>query len=129
MRTLAKVEHGLKSYFYSYVFPFTQKDCIQKMWIFILISYIPIVNLLVLRGWRFELVHRLGWKKERPLPKAMDFFKFLANGLVLWMVTLAYLAVPIVIIVLFGLGGWGELYLKNNGFKDLEQYEDKSAIL
>ncbi|WP_224996118.1 DUF4013 domain-containing protein [Cesiribacter sp. SM1] len=110
MAILAKVEHGLKLYFYSFIFPFTQKDCIQKMWIFVIMAYLPVINLLLLRGWRFEFVHRLGWHVENPLPRARDFFKFLSNGLLLWMLTFAYLMVPLALIALFGLGGWGELY-------------------
>jgi hypothetical protein len=83
MQTITKLEKGLKSYFYSFIFPFTQKDCLQKMWISVVITYVPFLNLLILRGWRFEFVHRLGWHVERPLPKATDIVKFLVNGLVL----------------------------------------------
>jgi hypothetical protein len=57
-----------------------------------------------------EYVHRLGRRYENVLPAPQDSLKFLINGVLLWMATGVLLAIPIVIIVVFGLGGWLDLW-------------------
>jgi hypothetical protein len=80
------------------------------MWIFGLLSYVPVVNLIIARGWRLEMVHRVGWEYKQPLPEAKDIFRFLLNGLMLWMVTGLYILFPFVLVRLLGLEGWSALY-------------------
>lgn len=104
----SKVEHGFKAYLYSFIYPFTQKDWPQKMWLFVVLSYIPVINIIIARGWRLEFVHRLGHGFERPLPGPRDVFKFFKNGLLLWLVTGFFLLLPVVIISKLGLGGFRE---------------------
>jgi len=104
------IVHGLKAYLYSFIYPFTQKDWIQKMWLFAVISYIPVVNLIIARGWRLEFVHRLGLDFERPLPSPRDTVKFFTNGLLLWLITGLFLFIPIFIISKLGLGGFREFW-------------------
>lgn len=110
MNLAHQFEHGLKAYLYSFIYPFTQKDWIQKMWLFAVISYIPFVNLIIARGWRLEFVHRLGWNYERPLPSPRDTIRFVSNGILLWIVTGLFLLVPVIIISVLGLGGLREFW-------------------
>lgn len=105
-----KVDHGAKSSFIAPVFPFLQKDWPQKMWLFLLLSYIPFLNVIVARGWRKEYVSRIGWSQEKVLPSPANVFRFLIDGFVLWMTTGVYLCIPIILIVVLGLGGWLDLW-------------------
>lgn len=109
--TLApKIVNEAKVFFVAPVYPFLQSDWPWKMWIFGALAYIPFLNVIIARGWRMEYIRRLGWHDENVLPAPQDTLKFLFNGIFLWMATGVFLAVPIVIIVGFGLGGWLDLW-------------------
>jgi len=109
--TLApKIVNEAKVFVIAPIYPFLQSDWLWKMWIFGVLSYIPLLNVIIARGWRMEYVHRLGWRYENVLPAPQDSLKFLFNGIRLWLATGVFLAIPIVIIVGFGLGGWLDLW-------------------
>ncbi len=105
MQSKNKLETGFKSYIYSFIYPFTQKDWLQKMWLFIAVSFVPVVSFLIVRGWRLEFIHRLGKGLDNPLPSPYKVFKYLWKGVVLWGVTALYLLVPFVIVRALGLTG------------------------
>lgn len=107
---LSKITNEAKAFVVAPIYPFLQSDWLWKMWIFGVLSYIPLLNVIIARGWRMEYIHRLGWRYENVLPSPQDALKFLTNGILLWMATGVFLAIPIVIIVLFGLDGWLDLW-------------------
>ncbi len=105
-----KLKNEAQAFFVAPVYPFLQKDWPVKMWLFIALSYVPVINLIVARGWRMEYIRRLGWRLDRVLPAPKDSLRFFANGLLLWIARGAFLLVPVFIIATFGLGGWKDLW-------------------
>jgi hypothetical protein len=104
-----KLKLSFKIYLKSFIFPFIQKDWIRKMWLFFTISYVPILDYIVIRGWRLQYVHNLGWKKENPLPEPKLLFKFTKNGILLWIMTGVYLTIPFILLRVLGWDGFVDL--------------------
>lgn len=102
---LSSIKSEIRNFAIAPIYPFLQRDWPLKMWVFVLLSYIPFVNVIVARGWRKEYVHRISWGYDRALPNPIHSFQFLLDGIKLWLVTGIYIGVPIIIIVLFGLDG------------------------
>lgn len=92
------------------VYPFLQKDWAAKMWIFAVLSYVPILNVIIARGWRMDYIRRLGWREDRALPAPRDWPTFLKNGILLWLSTGVFLLVPAVVLTIFGLDGLLDLW-------------------
>ncbi|MEM9916214.1 MAG: DUF4013 domain-containing protein [Planctomycetota bacterium] len=69
---------------------FADKGWIERYWIVPVMILLPVINLIMLRGWRFELMRNLVWQRSPRLPNPADFFTFLIRGLLLWLVTLVY---------------------------------------
>lgn len=107
---LQKIKNEAKAFLIAPIYPFLQRDWILKMWIFGALAYVPIINLILARGWRMDYIHRLGWRYEKVLPSPRDLITFIKNGVSLWVSTGAFLLFPVVIIVFFGLGGWLDLW-------------------
>ncbi|MEO1234282.1 MAG: hypothetical protein AAFZ18_35855 [Myxococcota bacterium] len=105
-----KVKQEATNFIVGLVFPFLQRDWPVKLWIFWALSYVPVVGFIVARGWRLDLIHRIAWDYDRVLPEVKALPRHFIRGLVLWLITAAYLAVPGFIIVYLGLGGVYDLY-------------------
>lgn len=97
----------IKAFFYAITFPFFEKDVIKKTAFFVFVSFVPFINLLLLRGWRMELTHRIGWGYERILPSSKfgKIIQYAKNGLKLWIATAVYLLIPGLLISKLGLKG------------------------
>lgn len=65
---------------------------------------IPVVNVIILRGWRVAVVRRMAWKRDASLP-AFRPLQFFLDGLFLWTLTSIYTVIPLILISLFGFGG------------------------
>ncbi|MFT7559751.1 MAG: hypothetical protein ACI93R_001666 [Flavobacteriales bacterium] len=98
--------HG---FFYPFVFPFYQKQWFGKTWWLAVLALIPIVDLILLKGWRFVLVQRMAVSEEQILPNA-DIGAFFKYGCVLWFMSIVYLIIPTIIIFSFGAGELGNLF-------------------
>ena len=90
-------------------FPFTRPER-ARMLLFLVLAYVPLVNIIVARGWRKDYIHRLGWECDKVLPAPGDAATFFVDGLKLWLARGAFLLPPIIIIATFGLGGWLDLW-------------------
>jgi hypothetical protein len=114
-----KLGNEAKAFVTAPIYPFIQKDWPIKMWLFLLLSYVPFINVIVARGWRKDYINRIGWKRKRVLPHPKDFFQFLVDGIVLWFTTGIYLLIPIILIAALGLGGWVDFWNDVKFVRDL----------
>lgn len=105
-----RIGNEARAFIVAPVYPFLQRGWITRMSLFIALSYVPLVNLIVARGWRMEYVRRLGWNCHDVLPSPRHVLRYLGNGLLLWLAHGAFLLVPAVVIVAFGLGGWRNVW-------------------
>lgn len=96
-------EHGL---LHPVLWPFRSKQEWPRMWWLLLIDYIPVVNLIVMRGWRLEVVRRMARGEQPITPHFQSILKFFGNGLLLWTMTALYALLPLVIIAQLGVGGF-----------------------
>lgn len=87
------------------IYPFLQKDWWKKMWIFGALSYLPVINVIIARGWRMDYIQRLGWHREEVLPRPRDILTFLKNGILLWIATGVFLILPTIIFTIIGIDG------------------------
>ncbi|MEN1679430.1 MAG: DUF4013 domain-containing protein [Planctomycetota bacterium] len=87
-------------------FPATIPGAFGRLWWVALLGFVPVLNLLLLRGWRLEVASRVAHGEDNPLPEASGILKYVTNGCVLWFFTLAYTLVPPLLIVSLGIGGW-----------------------
>jgi len=104
---------SFSEFFYPLIFPFKIKHWWKRMWALPIMAYIPIVDFILLRGWRLELVRRMARKEENALPPVhapRHHIKFFKNGIILWLMTGLYVGVPFVIIFSTGTGLWGGLF-------------------
>jgi len=77
------------------------------------LALIPIVDFILLRGWRLALVKRMATGEKEPLPNA-DVISFFKYGCVLWFMTILYLIIPTIIIFSVGAGELGNLFAALN---------------
>ncbi len=75
------------------VFPFKQPDWQSKMWWVFLINLVPFINVILIRGWKFNVIKRAVRKKEELLPDIEEILRLLRDGLILWLMALIY-AIP-----------------------------------
>jgi len=61
-----------------------------RYWIVPVVCLIPVVNLVLLRGWRFDLTQRLARQESPTLPPPSRIVNFLLNGVFLWLMTFIY---------------------------------------
>jgi len=91
----------INNWIYGLTYPFKEKDWINKMWLIPLTGVLltPFVQLIALRGWRVELVKRIGLKVDGALPKAdlPSVARYTIHGVKLWAISFVYLIIPIVI--------------------------------
>lgn len=82
------------------VFPFKQPNWQSKMWWVFLINLVPIpfVSLILIRGWKLNVIKRVVRKKEEILPDIEEVLRLLGDGLILWLMALIY-GIPLLIIL------------------------------
>ena len=94
------MQEGLNFFIYPYIFPFRQHEVVRRLWWLPLVAAIPLLNVLILSGWRMEIVRRVGQYDSTELPESSDFMIFIRNGGVLFLASLAYFIIPFFIITL-----------------------------
>jgi hypothetical protein len=103
----------LNDWYEGLIYPFKEKDWKSKMWLIPLLGVFltPFIELLVLRGWRVELVRNIGLNEERILPKAglTEVIKYAFHGVKLYLITAIYLIVPIIVFKYFGINPFRQL--------------------
>ena len=96
------------------IYPFKEKDWKSKMWLIPLIGILltPVVQLIALRGWRVELVRRIGLKTQNILPKAdlSTVLKYAIHGIKLWAISFVYLFIPIILFKILGINPFKQLF-------------------
>ncbi len=65
MHEAASDAASFSDFFYPVVFPYKINNWIARMWALPLIAYIPIADLILLRGWRLKLVRRMAREEEK----------------------------------------------------------------
>jgi hypothetical protein len=85
-------------------FPFREKDVVQKIWWLPLVNFVPVLNLILMRGWRVSVVRRMGRHEAQFLPEPHNLGRFLADGTILWIMTGLYLIPQIILLAIFGQG-------------------------
>jgi len=107
-------EHHVMGLFEMMTYPFREKGGLSRIAWLLLLDYVPIINLIVLRGWRLEVTRRFAKGESPVLPKLDQIMQFFGQGLFLWFMTFLYGLVPVIIIVLSGWGGilgfWGDVW-------------------
>ncbi|MEM7657378.1 MAG: hypothetical protein AAF399_14685 [Bacteroidota bacterium] len=97
----------VKSWFDGIIYPFREKDWLQKMWLIPVVGYFltPFIQLLVLRGWRVELVRKIGIRSKDLLPKAdvVPILNYFFHGIKLWLITGIYIIIPIIFFRILGI--------------------------
>jgi hypothetical protein len=84
--------------------PFRNDRWLEKIWWISVIGFIPILDLLIFRGWRLDITRRIALGETDVLPNGRDVMRFLVNGAILWTMTLLYFIVPFLIIFASGTG-------------------------
>ncbi len=69
-----------------------------KLWWVPLVCLVPFVGLLVIKGWRLDIIRRRMTHRDDPLPDLTDGGRFLVDGFWLYLVTLVY-HLPLVVIM------------------------------
>ncbi|MFV9504969.1 MAG: DUF4013 domain-containing protein [Oscillochloridaceae bacterium umkhey_bin13] len=85
-------------------FPFRQPDWPNRLWLPALIFFIPVINVIIMRGWRLEITRRLGRGWTDRLPEPNGIVRYFFDGLKLWFMTGIYLIPQFLILLFFGLG-------------------------
>lgn len=85
-------------------FPFKQDDWLSKMWWVFLVNFLPIpfFNLILIRGWRVNVIKRMVRGKKDIFPNLNDLGRMLADGFTLWVMTGIYAIPEIIILTIFG---------------------------
>ncbi|HMO39216.1 MAG TPA: hypothetical protein PKC76_06350 [Saprospiraceae bacterium] len=103
----------VKGWYEGLIYPFKEPDWKEKMWLIPLTGYLltPLFQILVLRGWRVELVRRIGLKFERILPPAdvQTILRYALHGIKLYLITGIYLIIPIFLFRLFGINPFRQM--------------------
>jgi GYF domain 2/Protein of unknown function (DUF4013) len=87
----------------AFAFPFRRPDWAGSFWWVALMSYLPVVNLLLLRGWRVDATRRIGMCNPQPFPQAKDLGRFGADGFILWLMSVIFWIPGLFLLVLFGM--------------------------
>jgi len=86
-------------------YPLREKGGLARIGWLLLLDYIPVLNLIILRGWRWEVARRFAHGIKPVLPEIGLILTFAARGLGLWFMTFLYGLVPVIIISQAGWGG------------------------
>lgn len=90
------------------LWPFRVKGEWSRTWWLLFVNYIPLINFLVLRGWRLAVVRHMARRESPIAPSFLSILRLAGNGLLLWTMTGAYALLPLVIIAHLGLGGFDD---------------------
>ena len=91
-----------KEYVAAFGFPFRQPEWPTRIGWLLVIGFIPVINLIVFRGWRLAVIRRLARQNPNPLPRANELPQFLLDGVILCFANFVYLAPGIVIAAVYG---------------------------
>lgn len=95
-------------------FPFDEPDWPSKMWLIAAIGFIltPFVQAIALKGWKVELVRRIGVGEPRVLPPTNvdDIFRYFGHGIKLWVISGIYIAIPWILLRLLGASPFALIY-------------------
>lgn len=90
----------------SLTYPFEDRDWVAKLWPLPVIAAIPVlglISLVLLKGWRFEMVKRLAHGTNALPP--FDGLAMLKTGALLWAVMLGHVFIPGTVCSILGIGG------------------------
>lgn len=99
------VSHYDNGYLYPLYFPFTKNGWFKNLWCVSLLMFVPIVNVLLLRGWRLDLSSRVAAGETKLFPSASGIPKYLLKSIVLWFSTLTFTLFPMLLLSSLGIGG------------------------
>jgi len=83
-------------------FPFREPELVRRAWWVPLASFVPILGIIAQRGWRLDIVRRVGRGQAPALPEPGDLGRFLSDGLLLWFTTIVVWAPFWVLSAIFG---------------------------
>ncbi len=99
------------NYLEAIVFPFKQRNWIGKLWWLPLVTFIPPFSFILMRGWRLDLVRRIGRRNPDSLPGLSDIARFFAEGILLYVMTALYL-IPLGIFTVIAGASWIQTILE-----------------
>lgn len=99
------------NYLEAIVFPFKQSKWMGKLWWLPFVTFFPPFSFIIMRGWRLDLVRRIGKRNPDPLPSLNDIGRFFAEGILLYVMTALYL-VPLAIFTLIAGASWLQTVLE-----------------
>jgi hypothetical protein len=116
---------SVQSYPEGVIFPFRQTNWPAKLWWVALVNFVPILNLILLRGWRLNIVRRMGRREPELLPDIQGIGRYLVDGLVLWFMSAVYFIPQLVLLSVLGADIVGDiltilLWVYENLFTDEE---------
>lgn len=97
--TRINTSHAL-DYAESATFPLRHPDWFHRIWWLAVVNFVPVLNLVLMRGWRLELTRRIGYGNPQPFPESRDLGNFLGSGVILWFMTFLY-NVPLFFVIFF----------------------------
>jgi hypothetical protein len=93
---------SVQSYPEGVIFPFQQSNWPAKLWWISLVNFVPILNVILMRGWRLNIVRRMGRRETNWLPDVHGIGNYLVDGLVLWFMSGVYFIPQIVLLSILG---------------------------
>lgn len=81
----------------SFSYPFEDQDWLKKVGIAAIIILIPILGMLVIAGWGFEITRRVIRQDPEPLPDWTEFGEMIGNGFKVVVIWLVYL-LPVILL-------------------------------
>jgi hypothetical protein len=80
------------------LFPFQNPNWPVRLFWVPFVLFIPVIGLIVMRGWRLDITRRMSMRNPDRLPQLGQLGRFFGDGVVLWMMTGIY-AIPLLIIL------------------------------
>jgi Protein of unknown function (DUF4013) len=77
-------------------FPARDPQVVSKCWWVPLVNLVPLFNFPIMLGWKVSIARRVGLGTRDPLPESGDFGLFLAEGIMIKLISLVYY-VPLVV--------------------------------
>lgn len=84
----------LKQLLFPIIFPFKQYEFFKKMWWIPIIAMIPILNTVVLSGWRKDMIYRIGRYDSFQLPESESIINLAIEGVLLHLLMIPYFVIP-----------------------------------
>jgi hypothetical protein len=106
----------IQTWYEGLIYPLKEKDWKSKMWLIPVIGVVltPFIQLLVLRGWRVDLVRNIGVRATNILPKAdlRSVARYAIHGIKLYAITALYLVVALIVLRIFGINPIRQLWIE-----------------